>query len=448
MGIDPFPDDFVWGAASSAYQVEGSPLADGAGASNWHRFAHQPGRIADESTGDVACDHYRRYESDVRLMAELGLKAYRFSVSWSRIFPDGIGRTNPRGLDFYSRLVDALLAVNIEPYVTLFHWDLPAALEDRGGWTNRDSAAWFGDYAHTMFRALAGRVRNWATLNEPWVVVENGYVRAAHPPGHQSLAEAAQATHNLLRAHAEGVRAFRADPTGEVGIVVNLEPKDSASGKPEDVAATKRADAYMNRLFLDPLFLGSYPEEIRDIFGEAWPDFSSADMTLIREPFDFLGINYYTRSVNRADPHAKPVGASPVREPGAQYTEMDWEVFPEGLTRMVLWVNERYGNIPIFLTENGAAFADPAALDNWISDPKRVDYFKRHLLAAHRVLKEGAKLRGYFAWSLLDNFEWQFGYAKRFGIVGVDFSTQQRVWKRSAEFYREVIQSRGGSLFS
>ncbi len=442
-----FPDDFLWGAATSAYQIEGSPLADGAGASNWHRYAHQPGHISDGSNGDVACDHYRRYRDDVQLMAELGLKAYRFSVSWSRIFPEGIGRKNQQGLDFYSRLVDALLAVGIEPFITLYHWDLPAALEDRGGWTNRDSAAWFGDYAHTLFRALKGRVSYWATLNEPWVVVDSGYVHGVHPPGRGSLAEAAQATHNLLRAHALGVKAFRADPTGKVGIVVNLEPKDPASGRPDDLAATMRADAYMNKLFLDPMNLGSYPEEMQEVFGHAWPEFSISDMTLICEPFDFLGINYYTRSVNRADPLAHPVGASPVRQQAAAYTEMNWEVFPEGLTRILLWVKQRYGDIPLYVTENGAAFDDPPEAENCIADLARVDYFRKHLLAASQALTEGVRLRGYFAWSLLDNFEWSHGYSKRFGIVGVDFSSQRRVTKLSAKFYREVIRSWGASLF-
>jgi beta-glucosidase len=448
MKTTQFPDEFLWGAATSAYQIEGSPLADGAGASNWHRFTHQAGHVSDGSDGDTACDHYRRYEADVQLMAELGLKSYRFSVSWSRIFPEGNGRINPRGLDFYSRLVDALLAHDIEPFLTLYHWDLPAALEDSGGWTNRDTASWFGEYAHTLFRALMGRVRYWTTLNEPWVVVDSGFVRGTHPPGHTSLAEAAQATHNLLRAHGLGVRAFRADPTGQIGIAINLEPKDSASKRAEDVAATKRADSYMNRQFLDPLFLGSYPEEMKEIFGGAWPEFSTEDMALIGEPFDFLGINYYSRSVNRADNSAKPVCASPVRQEGADYTEMNWEVYPEGLTRTLLWVKQRYGDIPLYVTESGAAFADPPAVENCIADHARVDYFRKYLLAAHRALEEGVILRGYFAWSLFDNFEWTYGYAKRFGIVGVDFASQRRTPKLSAKFYRDVIQTRGASLFT
>lgn len=446
MKTERFPEDFLWGAATSAYQAEGSPLADGAGPSDWHIFAHQAGRIRDESTGDIACDHYRRYKNDVQLMAEIGLNAYRFSISWSRVFPEGIGRKNQQGLDFYSRLVDVLLELNIEPFITLYHWDLPAILADRGGWSNRDSADWFGAYAHTVFRSLKGRVRYWATLNEPWVVVDNGYVQGLHPPGHKNLAEAAQATHNLLRAHALAVKAFRADPTGQVGIVVNLEPKDSVSQAPEDLAATKRADAYMNRLFLDPLYLNSYPAEMEEIFHGAWPTFSKEDMVLIQEPFDFLGINYYTRSVIRAEPRMAPCGASSVRRGGAEYTEMDWEVFPEGLTPTLLWVKKRYGDIPLYVTENGAAFADPPEVDNCIRDVLRVDYFRRHLLASQQAIDQGVQLRGYFAWSLFDNFEWSYGYTKRFGIVGIDFTSQRRIPKLSAKFYSEVIRSHGESL--
>lgn len=442
-----FPADFLWGAATSAYQIEGAPLAEGAGASNWHRYVHQGSYILDGSTGDIACDHYRRFHDDVRLMADLGLGAYRFSVSWSRIFPDGVGRKNSRGLDFYSRLVDALLAHAIEPFITLYHWDLPAALEDRGGWTNSDSASWFADYSHTLFRALKGRVRYWATLNEPWVVVDGGYVRGVHPPGHTSLAQAAQATHNLLRAHALSVKAFRADPTGAVGLVVNLEPKDAVSSKAEDRAATVRADAYMNRQFLDPIFLGAYPEEMKEMYGAAWPEFPKEDIDLIREPFDFLGVNYYTRSVNQASSSTIPTRASPVRQKGAQCTDMGWEVFPQGLIRTLLWVKNRYGDMPIYITENGAAFPDPPKVGHCIEDSARVDYFRRHLVAAHQALEAGVKLRGYFAWSLFDNFEWTYGYTKRFGIVGVDFTTQQRIPKLSARFYREVIRSRGEILF-
>lgn len=441
-----FSPDFVWGAATSAYQIEGSPLADGAGPSNWHRFCHQPGAIANGDTGEMACDHYRRYAEDVRLMQSLGLRAYRFSVSWSRIFPEGRGRLNPKGLDFYRRLIEALRAAGIEPFLTLYHWDLPAALDDQGGWVNRDCAGWFADYAHTLYRELGSEVRHWVTLNEPWVVVNDGYVHGVHAPGHASLAEAPLVAHNLLRGHALAVQAFRADGQGQIGLVVNLEPKYSATDSAEDKAATVRAHAYMNRQFLDPVMLGRYPEELAEVYGAHWPRFDAVDMQLLREPFDFLGINYYTRSVNRADPKAVPVGASPVRQPNAAYTEMDWEVFPQGLKETLTWVKRRYGDLPLYVTENGAAMADPSPVNGQLDDGDRIAYFRDHLLAARAAIAEGVDLRGYFAWSLLDNFEWNCGYSKRFGLVHVDPSTQARTPKASARFYSQVIATRGAAL--
>lgn len=442
-----FPQDFIWGAATSAYQIEGSPLADGAAPSIWHRFARLPGVIANGDTGDMVCDHYRRYHDDIRLMQSLGLKAYRFSVSWSRILPAGRGRINTRGLDFYQRLVDALLTAGIEPFLTLYHWDLPAALDDLDGWVNRDIASWFADYAHALFRALDGKVKRWVTLNEPWVVADAGYLHGVHAPGHASPREAPLVAHNLLRAHALAVQAFRADGQGEIGLVVNLEPKYAASDRAEDRAAMARAHAYMNRQYLDPVFLGTYPEEMAEIFGDLWPRFAQDDMNLIREPFDFLGVNYYTRSVNRADPLSPPVAATPVIQKGAEYTEMGWEVFPEGLQETLLWIKGRYGNVPLFITENGAAFADPPPVDGRVVDSQRIDYLRAHLLAAHEAIRGGVNLRGYFVWSLLDNFEWSYGYSKRFGLVHVDFTTQQRTPKASAGFYSRVIQSSGRALW-
>ncbi|HEX7830364.1 MAG TPA: family 1 glycosylhydrolase, partial [Thermoanaerobaculia bacterium] len=297
-----FPKDFVWGAATSAYQIEGSPLADGAGPSIWHRFSHTPGLTINNETGDVACDHYRRYKDDVALMRELGLKSYRFSISWSRILPDGTGAVNERGVDFYRRLVDELLDANIEPLVTLYHWDLPAALDDRGGWLNRDVSWWFADYAQVMFRALDDRVKNWVTLNEPWVVADGGYLHGVLAPGHRNHFEAPIASHNLMRAHAAAIQAYRAMGANRIGYVVNLEPKYPASRSDEDAAAVRRADAYMNRQYLDPVLLGSYPAELQEMFGEAWPSFPEKDFDDLRQPFDFLGINYYTRGLTKFDP--------------------------------------------------------------------------------------------------------------------------------------------------
>lgn len=442
-----FPDGFLWGSATSAYQVEGSPLADGAGPSIWQRFAHTPGMTKNGDTGDVACDHYRRFREDIALMRELGLEAYRFSIAWARVFPEGTGRVNPAGLGFYERLVDTLLENGIEPMATLYHWDLPAALDDRGGWLNREVAEWFAEYATTMFLRLDGRVKMWATLNEPWVVTDGGYLHGALAPGHRNRFEAPIASHNLLRAHALAVRAYRAVGNNRVGLVVNIEPKYPASTIPEDLAATARADAYMNRQYLDPVFLGSYPHELREIFGEAWPAWPAQDMTLIREPIDFLGVNYYTRSVVRHDPDSWPLRASPVRQANATYTETGWEVFPRGLTDTLEWVKARYGNLPLYITENGAAFVDPATVDGaTLSDPQRVDYFRDHLLATRDAIAAGCDVRGYFAWSALDNLEWSLGFSKRFGIVHVDFATQKRTPKASARFYSKVIASNGANL--
>ena len=442
-----FPDDFLWGSATSAYQVEGSPLADGAGPSIWHRFVRTPNLVANGDTGDVACDHYRRYAEDVALMRSLGMNAYRFSIAWSRILPQGRGAVNPAGLDFYERLVDALLEKGIEPLVTLYHWDLPAALDDRGGWLNPDVAQWFADYAAVVFRHLDDRVSMWSTINEPWVVTDGGYLHGALAPGHRNRFEAPIATHHLLRAHGTAVQAYRAVGTHRIGIVVNLEPKYPASDDPADRAAVTRADAYMNRQYLDPVFFGRYPEEMGEIFGVAWPEHPAADFDLIRQRLDFLGLNYYTRNVTRHDAAIWPVGARPVPQTRHAYTETGWEVYPDGLTDTLVWMKERYGDLPIYITENGAAFYDPpVAEDGVLEDPLRVSYFKSHLRAAHAALARGVDLRGYFAWSLLDNFEWSLGYSKRFGIVHVDYQTQVRTPKSSARFYSQVIRSGGAAL--
>ena len=443
MAEGTFPSGFLWGAATAAYQVEGSPLADGAGPSIWHRFSHTPGRVVNNENGDVACDHYRRYREDVALMKELGLTAYRFSISWSRILPEGTGRVNERGLDFYRRLVDELLKAGIAPLITLYHWDLPAALDDRGGWLNRDVANWFAEYAQVMFRALDDRVKMWATLNEPWVVTDGGYLHGPLAPGHRNLFEAPIATHNLMRSHAAAVAAYRGIGKHQIGIVVNLEPKCPASDSEEDRAAVQRADAYMNRQYLDPLFLGSYPPELAEMFGEAWPQFPQSDFDPLKQKMDFIGVNYYTRGITQNDPATIVERAKRVRNPRAVYTETGWEMFPQGLTDILLWTHERY-KLPIYVTENGAAFYDPPTpLNGRIDDPLRIEYLRLHFGAILEAIKGGADVRGYYAWSLLDNFEWALGYAKRFGIVHVDYATLQRTPKASARYYSEVIRNNG-----
>ncbi|HUP63419.1 MAG TPA: GH1 family beta-glucosidase [Thermoanaerobaculia bacterium] len=436
-----FPPEFVWGAATAAYQIEGSPLADGAGQSIWDRFSHTPGKMTNGDTGDVACDHYRRYREDIGLMREIGLNAYRFSISWSRVLPEGVGRVNEKGLDFYRRLVDALREAGIRPMATLYHWDLPAALDDRGGWLNRDCAEWFAEYANVLYRALDDRVEWWATVNEPWVVTDGGYLHGALAPGHSNLFEAPIVTHNLLRAHGRAVQAYRATGRHAIGLVVNLEPKYSASESEDDLAATRRADAYMNRHYLDPVFFGRYPEEFPGMWGEAWPAFPADDFKDITAPVDFIGINYYLRGVMKHDPGTIVERATRVRQPRAIYTATDWEVHAEALTRVLLWFRERYGETPVYITENGSAFYDPPiAVSDPVEDPLRVHYLVEHLRALENALALGANVHGYFAWSLLDNLEWTHGYTKRFGIVHVDFATQKRTLKRSALVYRDVIR--------
>ena len=442
-----FSDNFLWGAATSAYQIEGSPLADGAGASIWQRFVNTPGTIRDGDTGDVACDHYRRYASDVALMKKIGLQAYRFSISWSRIMPTGRGAVNLKGLDFYDKLVDELLANGIKPLVTLFHWDLPVALDDQGGWLNRDIADWFADYARVMFRKLDDRVESWATLNEPWVVSDQGYLHGALAPGHRNKYEAPIAAHNLLRAHGAAVKVYREEGKHEIGLVVNLEPKYPASADPADQQAAARGHAYMNGQFLDPVFLGHYPARMKEVFGDAWPDWPAEDMALIAQPIDFLGINYYTRSVSRDDPQSYPLRATPVRQPLGTYTETGWEVFAQGLSDTLTWVAQRYGNPPIYITENGSAFFDPPVAEGGrVHDPLRVNYLQKHLRAIHGAIEAGVDVRGYCAWSLFDNLEWAHGFSKRFGIVHVNFATQERTLKDSAYFYSDVIATNGAVL--
>ena len=342
-----FPEGFLWGAATSAYQIEGSPLADGAGPSIWHRFTHTPGKTFQGQHADLACDHYRRWESDVELMKTLGLQSYRFSIAWGRVQPEGRGRVNDKGMDFYKRLIDRLLAREITPNVTLYHWDLPAALDDRGGWLNPDIEHWFSDYAELAFKAFGDRVPMWATLNEPWVVVDGGYLHGANAPGHTNVFEAPIAAHHLLLAHSAAVRAYRAHGhPHRIGLVVNLEPKDPASDSTADLAATARAHTYFNEQYLDPVFLGRYPDALPAIYGEAWPEWPDADLARIREPIDFLGVNYYTRALTRHDATRPPVCDARVVPEGATMMTTGWELYPKGLETILLWVKDRYGDVP------------------------------------------------------------------------------------------------------
>jgi beta-glucosidase len=440
-----FPKEFLWGAATSAYQIEGSPLADSAGASVWHRFSHTPGTTLNGDTGDVACDHYRRWQEDIEWMRRLGLNAYRFSVAWGRVLPTGRGAVNHKGLDFYKRLVDGLLGTGITPLITLHHWDVPAELQDLGGWANRDCAKWFADYACVMFRALGDRVHLWTTFNEPWVLATLGYLWGQHAPGMRDIGAAAKVAHHLLLAHGKAVQALRGLglPNAQIGIVLNLSPQHPASDSPQDEMVATLWHNFVNRYFLDPIFRGEYPDPVLYFTGEFVPYVAPDDMAIIRTPIDFLGVNYYTRSVIAYDA-SDPTGSRTVYQAGKLHTEMGWEVYPEGLYEILKWVHDEYGAIPLYITENGAAFPDAPNAQGEVDDPLRVDYIRAHLEQAHRALREGIPLRGYFYWSLMDNFEWAFGYSKRFGLLYVDFETQRRTMKASGRWYAEFIATQQG----
>jgi len=436
-----FPADWVWGASTSAYQIEGAVREDGRGPSIWDTFSHTPGKVANGDTGDVACDHYHRYSADIALMRDLGLTGYRFSIAWPRIFPSGVGRPNPDGLDFYRRLIDELHSAGIEPYVTLYHWDLPQALQDRGGWADRDTAHRFADYAHTVVNALGAGVHHWYTINEPWVAAFLGHYLGIHAPGDRSLPLALSAAHHMLLAHGEGMSALRAEmqPGDEAGIVLNLTTCHPAGDENADLEAAHRWDGYVNRWFLDALYDGQYPEDMVQLYGEAAPQIEAGDMESISQPTDVLAVNYYTRFVVAYDPATLPFQARQVRPANAEVTSTGWEVYPEGIFEVLKRVHDDYRQPRMVIAENGAAFED-VAVEGRIDDPQRENYVHEHLLQAYRAVEEGVDLKGYFVWSLLDNFEWAGGYSKRFGVIYVDFSTQERIVKRSGRWYADVTR--------
>jgi beta-glucosidase len=445
-----FPPGFVWGAATAAYQIEGAWNEDGKGESIWDRFTRRPGKIAGGGTGEVACDHYHRWEEDVGHIAALGLGSYRFSVAWPRIFPSGGGSPNQRGLDFYRRLVDALNSRGVAPSLTLYHWDLPLALQERGGWLNRDTALRFAEYAAFMFRQLGGEVAFWATHNEPFIQAFYGHGTGENAPGQRNPWAILPVGHHLLLSHGLAVEAFRAEsprrPDGsapQIGIVLMLWPHHAASDSPRDGAAARIADGAMNRLFLDALFRGRYPDDVVRHFalrGMRIP-IRPGDMELIARPIDYLGVNTYTRLIHQHEPRDLLSGARqlPGRDPA---TAMGWEIYPDGLVE-ALRKAASYTAIPLYITENGAAFDDALGPDEQVDDQARVDYLRAYIAAAHRAIAEGIDLRGYYVWSLLDNFEWAHGYSKRFGLLYTDYPTQRRIWKRSAHWYREVIAHNG-----
>lgn len=435
-----FPPGFVWGAATASYQIEGAWQADGKGESIWDRFSHTPGKIEYGHTGDVACDHYHLWREDIGLMQALGLQAYRFSISWPRVLPTGRGAANAAGLDFYDQLVDGLLAAGIQPYVTLYHWDLPQALHDQGGWTNRDVAHWYADYAELVSRRLGDRVQHWITHNEPWVAAFMGELFGGHAPGNSDLRRALLVSHHLLLSHGLALQPLRANAgaAAHLGITLNFHPTYPASDRAEDEAAARRQDGFMNRWFADPLVHGRYPADILDLLDGQMAEPQADDMALISQPIDFLGVNYYTRTVCRAEA-AGLLRTGMVAQSG-EHTEMGWEVYPQGLYDLLTRLHADYAPKALYITENGAAFADTPDGDGQIRDTRREAYLREHFMQARRAIDAGVPLRGYFVWSLMDNFEWSHGYSKRFGLIYVDYATQARTIKQSGRWYSQVTR--------
>ena len=446
MTFRQFPNDFLWGAATAAYQIEGAWNEDGKGESIWDRFSHTPYRILNGDTGDVACNHYHRMPEDVALMKRLKLQSYRFSIAWSRVLPEGRGAVNEKGLDFYDRLVDHLLAANIVPNATLYHWDLPQALQDLGGWPNRDSSDWFADYAQLMFDRLGDRVAMWATHNEPWVVSFLGHADGIFAPGISDYSQAFQTAHHLLLGHGKAVQRFReGDYKGDIGIVLDLQHPQPATDSEADQAACQRRYDVTHGIFLDPIFKGQYPEALTEWIGPHAPKVHDGDMKLINQPIDFLGVNYYMTFVVRFDCRGglMKMALDFASDQNWGHTAMDWGINPPGLTATLLNLKDNYGNPNIYITENGCALDDIPDADGFVADFGRVNYLRSHLLAAHNAVQAGVNLRGYYVWSLMDNFEWAHGLSKRFGLVRVEFDTGQRIRKQSARWYSEVIARNG-----
>jgi beta-glucosidase len=413
---------------------------DGRGETIWDRFCKVPGKVRNGENGSIACDHYHRYREDVALMRTLGLNSYRFSIAWSRVLPAGRGKVNPKGLDFYDRLIDLLLENGIQPFPTLYHWDLPQALEDQGGWPQRDIVDAFVQYTEVVVNRLGDRVKSWTTLNEPWVAAWPGYGFGTLAPGRTGESTALAAAHHMLLAHGRAVEVIRRDvPEARVGIVLNLIPVYPNTQSEEDRAAARVADGRENRWFLDPLFRATYPEDMVQLFREHMPHMRAGDLQEIAAPLDFLGVNYYLRHVVRADPEGKRAGGVPVRPDHAEFTDVEWEVYPDGLVDLLQRITREYAPPSVMITENGAAFPDVRVHDGKAHDTERLRYLERHLAAAATAIASGVPLDGYFVWSLLDNFEWALGYWKRFGIIYVDYTTLQRIPKASFEWYRSFI---------
>ncbi|MFJ7193842.1 GH1 family beta-glucosidase [Streptomyces bacillaris] len=438
--LNALPADFTWGVATAAYQIEGAVTEDGRSPSIWDTFSHTPGKVDGGDTGDIACDHYHRTAEDIGLIKQVGADAYRFSIAWPRVVPGGDGPVNKAGLDFYDRLVDGLLEAGITPFATLYHWDLPQVLQDRGGWTVRETSEHFAAYASHVVERLGDRVKEWATLNEPLCSAWIGHLEGRMAPGLTGLTAAVRASYHLHLGHGLAVQAIRAASSdARVGIVNNLSPIEPATTSEADLAAARRADGHINRWWLDPVLGRGYPQDMVELYGVELP-VRAGDLETIAAPLDWLGLNYYFRQIVTADPTGPAPGFTQVPAGGGRHTSMDWEVYADGLEQLLLRLTEEYGVERVYVTENGSAYRDTVAADGSVHDPERVRYLEEHLAACARAVAKGAPLAGYFAWSLLDNFEWAYGYDKRFGLVHVDYATQRRTVKSSGRRYAELIR--------
>jgi beta-galactosidase len=439
-----FLDDFVWGAATASYQIEGAYDEGGRGETIWDRFCTIPGNILNGDDGKIACDHYHRYQEDIDLMKSMGLKAYRFSIAWSRILPDGKGEINQEGLNFYVKLVDALLLAGIEPYITLYHWDLPQKLQNIGGWTNPDMPKYFLKYSKILFEALGAKVKHWITLNEPYCAAFLGNYEGRHAPGLTDFSSALLTAYYMYVGHGLAVEEFRKSvPDGKIGITLNLMGRLPLTEEPKDIDASVIADGYLNRWFLDPIMYGKYPCDMMDFYkskGVVLPEFEEEHLLLISQKLDFIGLNYYNDFYVTADEHKWPLGFRIENPKFVPVNDRGWPVTEQGFFNMLVRMKEEYGINNIYITENGTSFPDVVSLEGKVEDSGREDYLKRHIKVMHEAIEKGVNVKGYFQWSLYDNFEWGFGYSSRFGIVFVDFNTQERIIKESGHWYSQVIK--------
>lgn len=439
-----FPEGFAWGVATASYQIEGAYDEDGRGETIWDRYCAIPGNVLNGDDGKVACDHYHRYKEDVQLMKSMGIQAYRFSIAWSRILPKGYGEVNEKGIQFYDRLIDELLKAGIEPYITLYHWDLPQALQDIGGWANPKMPEYFLEYAKIVLNAYGSKVKKWITLNEPYCAAFLGNSEGRQAPGLHDFSTAVRVSYHMYVGHGLVVEYFRKhECEGEIGITLNLMGRYPLTDSPKDIEAAKRADGYLNRWFAEPIIFGKYPQDMIDLYkskGIVLPEFQEEDLRRISQKLDFIGLNYYNDFYVKADDHAWPLGFKIENPPFIPVNDRNWPVTEDGFLAMLLRMKEEYGIEKIYITENGTSFPDVVSMEGKVEDGGRKDYLHRHLTKLWEAIQKGVNVKGYFQWSLYDNFEWAFGYSSRFGIVYVDFHTQERIVKESGHWYSQVIK--------